>query len=175
MKLISHSVLRWTSSGADGRIQHWNMLAGAATVCIGYGSCHGSSKASGISGMSTAYPTTSSAIWSTEFRERSLSVNSESWALMTLFSIAIPMYTSATLLIFSSMSLFSFCSWVTWLIRLSTCCCFLIRDLLADSLLDIILFLFLSSTPAYLGFPSDPELAGCFIESIYLSFAGSFS
>lgn len=122
----------------------------------GQGSSHGLRSGSGISGMSIAIPLTSWKIRSIEFRDCSLSVNSITWALTTEFSDSSSRYCWVIKLTCMAICSFSFLSRAAWLVKSPRCCCFLIRDLLADSLFESILFRFLSSITSR-GSPSDPE------------------
>lgn len=138
--------------------QHWKTFGIAWT---GQGSCHGSSKLSGISGISIANPLESCINWSTEFRDLNLSVNSITWALNTLFSDSTPIYNCETTSVFwDNPEFWDFNSFTSFNIS-SMCCCFFILDLRADSRLEIIRFRFLSSMFAYFGSESDPELNCC--------------
>lgn len=139
--------------------QYSNMSAEAGMGWIGQGSCQGSSKVSGISGISNASPLTSEAIWITEFSDRRRSVNSEAWALSTLFSEANLRYSWEAPSIISLIFLFSCWILFSCAISSSKCCCFLIRDLRADSRFESLRFLFLSSI-------SEPGLDGCCFEAI---------
>lgn len=121
------------------------MSAFAIIGCAAEGSCHGFKRGSGIFGVSMVIPLTPSKKWSTEFTERSLSVNSLTWALRMAFSASTFVCFCVTRLICIAILPFWFLSSASWFMRSSKCCCFLILDLLADSLFESILFLFLSS------------------------------
>lgn len=116
-------------------------------------------------GISTESPLTSSAISSKEFRNLKRSHSSIVWALRIVLLDSISLKASSFSLIFSTNTLFSLLNRLISLVKSSRSFCFFILDLLADSLFDSILFLFLSSITSDLG-SSDPELAGRWFEAI---------
>lgn len=135
-------------------IQNSNMFAAAVIGWIGQGSCHGFMSGSGISGMSISTPLNTSRMWSIELRDCSFWVISITWALRMLFSDSSWLYCPASRSACVAIRAFSSLSFAPWFIRSSRCCCFLIRDRLADSRFESILFLFLSSIRRS---PSDPD------------------
>lgn len=136
--------------------QRRNIFEVAIIGCVGWGICHGLRRGSGISGISTDKPPTSSAISRIEFKKRNRSVSSMVWALRMLFADSVSAHASSLAFMFSTSFLFAPCNLLTSSVKSSSCFCFLIRDRRADSRFDSILFRFLSSicgSPA-----SDPEL-----------------
>lgn len=142
-------------------LQHSNAFADAMIGWAGQGSCHGLRIGSGISGISIsiAIPLISSTRWRTEFSDRSLSVSSITWVFRTVFSESSLAYCSVNRLTCIKNWLFSSFSRATWLSKSSKCCCFLIRDLLADSRFESILLRFLSSIIGCAS-SSEPEVWG---------------
>nr|QEO19171.1 putative bZIP transcription factor 53-like isoform X1 [Cymbidium ensifolium] len=110
--------------------------------CAGQGTCHGLRSGSEIS---ITIPFLTPKNPSNEFMDRSLSVSSVTWTLVTLFSASTLAYHS--LLNFTCSEIWLFSSWSlhTSFTRSFKCFCFLIRDLLADSRFERIRFRFLSS------------------------------
>lgn len=150
--------------------------ADAMIGCIGKVSCHGFRRGSGISGISTESPLTSSAISRIEFRKRNRSNNSIARALRIPLADSISLYASSFSFMLWTSWLFAPCNRLISLVRSSSSFCFFIRDRLADSRLDSILFLFRSSIMSDLGSPpSDPELAGRWLEAISLIIRGSLN
>lgn len=93
-------------------------------------------------------------IW---FSDSNLWVSSRIWALKTEFSASMLRKSWVVRLILEIIWFLLSLSWLTCAISPSKCCCFLILDLLADSLFDCIRFLFLWSINC-LSSSSEPEL-----------------
>ncbi|CAL9179568.1 unnamed protein product [Musa hybrid cultivar] len=130
--------------------------AAAMTGKAGPGGCHGLRSGSGISGTSMATPLSSSTRRSTELRDRNRSVSSATRTLSMSFSVSSRSWCWVSSSTCITIRPFSLPSWATWFVRSSSCRCFLIRDLLADSRFDSFRLCFLSSAVS-LASPSDHE------------------
>lgn len=127
------------------KLQNCSVWALAIIGCARQGICHGFIRGSGISGVSMAIRFTSAAFRSIEFIDCSLCVSSWICARRTALSDSNSMYCCVTAWICIEI-------WAFWLLISSSslissfkCCCFLILDRLADSLLESIRFRFRSS------------------------------
>lgn len=138
---------------------------------IGWGICQGLKKWSGIWGISTERSPAASAISRIEFKKRKRSASSIVWALMMSLPASISTNASFFAFMLWARAAFSLCNRLASSVRVSSCFCFRMRDLRADSRFDSIRFLFLSFTA---GSPpsDDPELAGRWIEAIVFEFGG---